>query len=71
MRGAAGHGGGGGARSAAERAKLLENHAKDLVAALSACEVARAACVQGLASPRFRADLDKRAARLNSKLARG
>lgn len=58
------------ARCAAERAKLLENHAKDPAAALEACEVARAACVQGLASPRFRADLDKRAARLTAKLAR-
>jgi len=59
------------ARCAAERAKLLENHIKDPAAALKACEIARAACVQGLASPRFRAELNKRAARLASKLARG
>lgn len=56
------------ALSAAERAKLLERHAKDYPAALAACEVARAAAVRGLCTPRFRSDLEKRAARLVQRL---
>lgn len=58
------------AQSAAERAKLLERATKDFAAALSACEVARAAAVRGLCSARFRAELDKRAARLQTLLKR-
>lgn len=56
------------AQSAAERAKLLEHHAKDPAAALEACEAARAAAVRGMCTPRFRTDLEKRAARLQARL---